>query len=209
MHTSKVISRARSTLLTPRTEWPIIAAEPETVGHLYSDYILIMAAIPALVRFVSVTLIGTHLPLGGTYRVGIVPGLTDALLIYVTALLGVYIVAMIVEALAPTFSAEKNRVQAFKTVAYTYTASWVASILGVIPGFGWIAALVGFAYGIYLLRLALPVTMKCPDSSAVGYTIATIVVAIFVALLLSVLVAAVLGTGTHLGLAPGAPGYPQ
>jgi len=208
MDTSKVISRARSTLLTPKTEWPIIAAEPETVGHLYSDYILIMAAIPALVRFVSATLIGIRVPFIGTYRFSIATGLENALLTYVAALLGVYVVAMIVDALAPTFSGEKNRVQAFKTVAYTYTASWVASILGVIPGLGWIAALLGLAYGIYLLRLALPVTMKCPDSNAVGYTVATIVVAIVVAVLLSVLVNAVLGTGARLEIAPGAP-YPR
>jgi len=53
MDSNKIIARAKATLLTPKTEWPVIAAEPESVGHLYTSYVLIMAAIPAVALFLN------------------------------------------------------------------------------------------------------------------------------------------------------------
>jgi len=203
---NKIITRAKSILLTPRTEWPVIAAEPDTVGGLYSGYILVMAAIPAIVRFISSTLIGVSVPFLGSFRLPIAAGVTSAVLTYVLTLLGTFIVALIVEALAPSFSAEKNRVQALKVVAYAYTASWVASIIGIIPGLGLLAALAGLVYGIYLLNMGLPYTMKCPPDKAIGYTAVTIIVAIIVTLLLGLIVRSVGGYG--MGFGRGFAGYP-
>ena len=46
-----IVDRAMAILLRPKLEWPVIAAEPDTVGGLYTRYILIMAAIPAVMGF--------------------------------------------------------------------------------------------------------------------------------------------------------------
>jgi len=207
---NKIITRAKSMLLTPRSEWPVVAAEPDTIGGLYSGYIVILAAIPAIVRFLSSTLIGVSVPFLGSYRLPITVGLTTAILTYVLALVGTFIVALIVDALAPTFGAEKNRVQALKTVAYAYTAYWVVSIIGIIPGLGLLAALAGGIYSVYLLNMGLPFTMKCPRDKAIGYTAVSIVVAIIIGWVLALIVGSVAGLG--LGIGRGltgfsAPGY--
>jgi hypothetical protein len=203
---NKIITRAKSILLTPRAEWPVIAAEPDTVGGLYAGYIVILAAIPAIVRFISSSLIGVSVPFLGSYRLPIAAGITTAVLTYVLALVGTFVVALIVEALAPSFSAEKNRVQALKVVAYAYTASWVAAIIGIIPGLGLLAALAGAVYSIYLLNMGLPYTMKCPPEKAIGYTAVTIIVAIIVGVVLSLIVRSVGGYG--MGYGRGIGGYP-
>lgn len=205
MDATSVIARARSTLLTPKAEWPTIAAEADTVSHLYSHYIVVLAAIPAVVQFLRFSVLGIGTPFLGTYRVGVLSGLSSAVLTYAFTLIGVYVVALIVDTLAPTFHGQRDRVQALKTVAYAYTASWVASILGIVPGLGLLATLAGLGYGIYLLRLGLPVTMKCPESSAVGYTVATIVCAIVVGIVMSVLTGAIIGG--PLGLAGNRAAY--
>ena len=210
MDINKIITRAKSMLLTPRSEWPVVAAEPDTIGGLYSGYIVILAAIPAIVRFLSSTLIGVSVPFLGSYRLPMTAGLTTAILTYVLALLGTFIVALIVDALAPTFGAEKNRVQALKTVAYSYTAYWVVSIIGIIPGLGLLAALAGGIYSVYLLNMGLPFTMKCPRDKAIGYTAVSIVVAIIIGWVLALIVGSVAGLG--LGIGRGltgfsAPGY--
>jgi hypothetical protein len=197
MDTSKIVARAKSTLLTPKTEWPIIAAEPDTVPHLYSGYILIMAAIPAVALFLSSAVIGVSVPFLGSYRVGAVTALTSAAIAYVLGLVGVYVVSLIVNALAPSFNGQKNEVQALKTVAYAYTATWVASIVGIIPGLRLLATIVGVVYAIYLLRLGLPFTMKCPDDKAVGYTAVTIIVGIVIAVVLNVVAGTLIGTGLY------------
>lgn len=202
MAANNIVARAKSILLTPRSEWPVIAAEPETVGGLYSGYIIILAAIPAIVRFLSYSLIGVSVPFLGSYRVSTMAGLTTAIVSYVLSLVGIYILALIVDALAPTFGGEKNQIQALKVVAYSYTASWIASIIGIIPGLGLIAALAGAIYGIYLLNMGLPFAMKCPQDKTVGYTAVTILVAIVVGFVVALAVNSVGRYGYGFGRPP-------
>ncbi|HTV78759.1 MAG TPA: Yip1 family protein [Steroidobacteraceae bacterium] len=207
MDANKIVARAKGMLITPRTEWAVAAAEPDSIGGLYSGYILLLAAIPALVTFLAYTVIGVSVPLLGTYRVGIATALTSALVRYALSLVFVYVVALIIDALAPTFGAEKNSVQSLKTVAYSYTALWVISILGVIPGLALLATLAGGIYSIYLLNMGLPSTMKCPSDKTVGYTALTVVIAIVLYLVLAAVVAALGGLG--LGVGRGLSGFGQ
>jgi hypothetical protein len=205
--TNKLIARVKGILLTPRSEWAIIAAEPSSVGSIFTSYVLIMAAIPALIRFISSSVIGVSVPFLGSYRVDAVTGLTLAVVTYVLSLVGVFLVALIVDALAPSFGGQKDKVQALKVVAYSYTASWVAAIIGIVPGLGVIAALAGLGYGLYLLNLGLPFTMKCPPEKSLGYTVVTIIAAIIVGIVLNIVIGQVGGYG-H-GLTRGLTGMTQ
>ena len=42
-----IVDRVRNMLFVPKEEWPRIAAEPATVGSIYSGYVMMLAAIPA------------------------------------------------------------------------------------------------------------------------------------------------------------------
>jgi Yip1 domain len=199
MQTSHLLGRVKSILLTPRAEWPVIATEPDTISGIYTGYIMILAAIPAVKLFLVFSVIGVSTPFAGTYRTGLLAGLTSAVTTYVLALIGTFIVALIVDALAPTFGGQKNRVQALKVVAYAYTAAWVAAIIGIVPGLGLLSALAGLIYGLYLLYIGLPFTMKCPAEKSLGYTVVTVLVAIVVSIVLGLIVHAVGGFGTFGG----------
>jgi hypothetical protein len=188
MDFNKLIARVKAILLTPKTEWPIIAAEQASTGGLYKDYVIWLAGAAALASFISMSLIGRGMMMLGTFRVGIATGLTWAVIGLVQALVLTWVLAWLIDALAPTFGGQKNRVQALKTAAYAFTAGWVASIAAIIPVLGWLIALAGMIYGIYLLYLGLPHTMKCPPEKAVGYTAVTVVIAIVVGWILSAVV---------------------
>jgi hypothetical protein len=205
MQTSHLLGRVKSILLTPRAEWPVIAAEPDTISGIYTGYIMILAAIPAVKLFLALSVIGVPMPFAGSYRTGLLAGLTSAVTTYVLTLLGTFIVALLVDALAPTFGGQKNRVQALKVVAYAYTAAWVASIIGIVPGLGLLSALAGLIYGLYLLYLGLPFTMKCPAEKSLGYTVVTVLVAIVVSIVLGLIVRAAGGFGTFGGGQTGMP----
>jgi Yip1 domain len=205
MQASHLVQRAKSVLITPRTEWPVIAAEPDTIGGIYTGYIMILAAIPAVKLFLTFSVIGVSMPFAGYYRTGLVAGLTSAVTTYVLALIGTFVVAFIVDALAPTFGGQKDRVQALKVVAYSYTASWIAAIIGIVPGLGLLAALAGLIYGLYLLYLGLPFTMKCPAEKSLGYTVVTVLTAVVVSIVLGLVVRAVGGYGTFGGGITGMP----
>lgn len=200
MDINKIIARVKGILLSPRAEWPIIAAEPDTVGSLFSGYICIVAAIPAVIHFLTMSVIGQSTFILGTYRAPITRGLEFAVLSYVLSLISVFVLALIVEALAPTFGGEKNRVQAVKAVAYSYTAGWVASVIGIVPGLGIISALAGLVYGLYLLNLGLPFTMKCPPEKSLGYTVVSIIAAIIVYIIMGLVMRPLYGYGLGMGM---------
>ncbi|CAG0959527.1 Inner membrane protein YohC [Burkholderiales bacterium] len=168
-----LVERVKNILLSPKTEWPTIAGETTDVKTLYTSYVMILAAIPAVATFIGYSLIGMSMPMVGSYRVPIGSGIAGAIVQYGLALVGVYVMALIIDALAPSFGGEKNLNQALKTTAYSYTAAWVASIFHVIPGLG-ILSIVGL-YSFYLLYLGLPVTMKAPQEKAVGYTAVAVI----------------------------------
>lgn len=194
MDFNKLIARVKNILLTPKTEWPVAAAEQDTVQGLFTNYIMILAAIPAVIQLLKLSVIGTTIPfVGGTIRLGIGMGITQMIVQYVVALGVCYLMMLIVDALAPTFGGEKNQVQALKSVAYSYTASWVASVLGLIGPLGWLAMLAAAIYGIYLLYIGLPSTMKCPQDKAGGYAAATIIIGFVLSLILGVVLASVTG----------------
>jgi len=173
-----LVERAKNILLTPKTEWPVIEAEQTDVKTLYMEYILILAAIPAIAGIVGLMFVGFM-----SWAVGY------AIAQYVLTLVMVFVVALVVDALAPTFGGQKNQLNALKLVAYAATAGWVASIAMIIPVLGAIIALVGSLYGIYLLYLGLPVLMKCPADKVVPYLAVTIVVWILLSWVFMALIA--------------------
>lgn len=193
MDFNKLIARVKNILLTPKTEWPVIAAEPDTVAGLYTNYIVILAAIPAVVAFLTYSVIGISVPFVGTTRLGLGFGLGQLVVSYVVGLGVCYLMMLIVDALAPTFGGEKNQVQALKSVAYSSTAGWVVSVLGLLGPLAWIAILAGAIYGIYLLYIGLPSTMKCPPEKAGGYAAVTIIIGIVLKLVLGAVLVAVTG----------------
>lgn len=196
MDLNKLVARAKAVVLTPKSEWPTIATESTTVADLYKGYIIPLAAIPAIFGFMKMSLIGTTVMFAGTYRVGIGAGLTSMVLGYVLSLVMVYVMGLIVDALAPTFGGQKNNIQALKTMAYAYTASWLAGVAQILPGIGMLIVIVGAIYSIYLLYLGLPHTMKCPPDKAGGYTAVAIVIAIVLGFVTAMVVGSIAGVGS-------------
>jgi Yip1 domain len=205
MDFNKIIARAKALILTPRTEWPVIAAEPATVGGIYSGYVLLLAALPAIAQFLKFSVLGVNVMFLGTMRTSTSIGLSNAISYYVLSLISVFVLALIIDALAPTFNGTKDRVQAVKTSAYAYTAGWVGGIGVIIPGLGWLLALAGGIYSIYLLYLGLPHTMKAPAEKATGYTVVIVIAGIVMGLIVSTVSSNIVGRAS-LGAGLGALG---
>jgi hypothetical protein len=181
-----LVDRVKSILLQPRSEWVVIEAEPASVGSLYR-YVLVLAAIPAICGAIGLSMLGIFNP-------GVFWTVRYAIASYVGALISVYVLALIIDALAPTFGGHKGHIPALKVAVYSATAAWVAGIFSVIPLLG-ILALVGAVYSLYLLYLGLPVLMKAPQEKAAGYTIVTIIAAIVVWVVIGTIVGRLTGMG--------------
>jgi len=190
-----VIERAKAILLQPAQTWPVIEAEPASVQSIYKEWLVIIAAIPMVCHFIGMSLVGASV-FGVSYRTPIVSGLVWLVVGYLVSLVALFLLALLVDALAPTFGGTRNRVAAMKVVAYSVTASCVAGVLSLVPSL--LLSLVAFlagCYGIYTFYLGLPVLMKCGKDKAVAYTAVVIVVAIVVYAVLFGVLGGILGLG--------------
>jgi hypothetical protein len=165
--------RVKGILLFPNQEWQTIAGETTTISELYKAYVCILAAIGPVASIIGMSFVGIH-----GFRFSLASSLTSGVVSYILTLAGVYVLALIIDYLAPTFSGEKNITQAFKLAAYSYTPGWIVGILWIIPALTPLG-IVGL-YGLYLLYLGLPVLMKSPQDKSLGYTLAVVIAAIVI-----------------------------
>jgi len=177
----QLVERVKSILLTPQTEWPVIAREPGEASVLFTRYVAILALIPALAGFIGTSLIGRYVPFFS--------GLMSAVIGYVMTFVVVFVVALIVDALAPTFGAQKNFPNALKLTVYSYTPAWLAGIFLLIPGLSFLSIL--GLYGLYLLWLGLPPLMQTPRDKALPYAGAVVVCAVIIAIVIGAIQAAI------------------
>lgn len=183
--------RVKAILIRPKQEWPVISTEATDVSGLYKNYILILAAIGPVASIIGMSIFGVGIPMVGTFRVPIATSFASAVVTYILSLVGVYVLALIIDALAPSFSGEKNKNQAFKVAAYSNTPIWIVGIFSLIPALG-VLRILGL-YSIYLLYLGLPVLMKSPKEKSLGYTIVVIIVNIII----MVIIGAIAGAFIH------------
>ena len=183
-----LIDRVKNIILTPKTEWPVIDREPGDVAYIFTNYVAILAAIPAICGFIGMSIVGMSVPGLGTVRMPVVSGLLNAIVSYLFTFVSVYVVALIVNALAPTFSGRKNFESALKVTAYSYTPFWICGIFLLIPGLRFLTIL--GLYGFYLLWLGLPLLMKSPQDKSLGYTAAVVIVAIVIGVVLGLILGA-------------------
>jgi hypothetical protein len=191
-------TRVTNILTKPAAEWPVIAAESTEAAGLMRDYAAPLAAIPAVCRFIGMTVIGIS-TFVGTIRTGMVRGAAGAIVSWVFALAGAWLAAMVIEKLAPNFQSRGSMVQALKLVVYSMTPVWVAGVINLIPALaplGIIAAL----YAVYLFYLGLPVMMGTPEDKVVPYMAVSALVIIVLSVVLGAFAAAITGLSGGYGL---------
>ncbi len=187
-----LVSRVKNILLSPKAEWGRIDLEPATVKGLFLGYACILAAIGPLAQLIGGQLFGFHV-LFVNYHPTLISGITRAIVSYVLSLAAVFVLGLIIDALAPSFGGTKDRTQAFKVAVYSMTAAWVAGIFGLFPPLAPLS-IVGL-YGLYLLYAGLPRLMKAPQEKAMGYTAVVVVAYIVIFVVIAVVTGAVAGAG--------------
>lgn len=177
----KLFERTKNILLKPSAEWERIDQEPASISGIYRKHVFALAAVPVLAGLIGSLVFG-YSALGITYRPPLVPTLVSALLQYGLTLAGVFVLALVINALAPRFEATRNKVQAFKVAAYSATAAWVAGIFEVLPALSMLSIL--GLYSLYLLYLGLPRLMRAPQKRALGYCVVVVIVMLVLGLVI-------------------------
>jgi hypothetical protein len=173
----KLIERVKAILLAPRKEWPVIEQERATLSDLFLKYVAILAAIPEVAHLIGQSLIGAD-------RVPIVSLLLRAVVAYLVTWAMVYVIAIVINLLAPRFGGTRNFSNALKLSVYSHTPLWLAGIFLLIPGLNFLLIL--GVYGLYLLWVGLPVLMQVRNERAFPYAAVVTACALVPAVVLAI-----------------------
>lgn len=164
--------RVKKIIMTPKTEWLVIASEEPDIAQIFKGYVLPLALIPSLAYIIGLGAIGSGIM--SSFSWGIAMGLIQ----FILAFVGVYLSAYVIAFLAPRFASQQHMGRAVQLVAYSYTPAWLAGILSIVPALG-VLAFAGSIYGLYLMYLGLPHMMKTLQDK-VGVYLAVSIVAVMV-----------------------------
>ena len=165
-----LLDRLKGILFEPRDEWPKIAVEHATTQSIYTGWVMILAAIGPIAILAS----------RGEARI------QSAIGLYLMTLIITFIVALIVDALAPTFGGTRDFVSALKLSAYSYTAAWIASVFPMIGIAGVVLLLLATIYSWYTFFVGAPLLDKCAADKAAPYTIVVVVCGVAVGFLFDI-----------------------
>lgn len=191
-----LVARVQGLILKPGEEWKKIKSEPQTVADLFKSYLLPLAAIPAAAQFLGFWLIGVSLPFRGTFRMSLGVSLGRAIVSYILSLASVFILALIINALAPTFSSKPDQVQSLKLAAYSLAPYYVAGIFYLVPVLSFLVMIAGI-YSLYVLYLGFKSgLMETPPEKIMGYFVITLLIGIVLMLVVSLVVGAIFSLST-------------
>jgi ABC-type multidrug transport system permease subunit len=177
-----IIQRVKNLMLTPKPEWQTIHGERLSIQEIYLQYLMLIAALPAVGQLLS---IWRHGSFNNALRMAITS--------FVASLIGAYVCALVIDYLAPNFASTRNKNHAFKLVAYAATPSLIVSVLAFVPNIGALAALAGAVYTIYLFYLGLPILMETPQENIVPYMLIAFAVVLITYYLIGWILAFLLG----------------
>ena len=162
-----LVERAKAIILTPKDEWPKIAAETTSQRNILVQYAIPLAAIGPVAELIGRAVIGLDIGIA-TIRFPIVSSVIAAAVNFGIAIAGVYIVAVIANALAPHFGGISSKENSFKLAVYSMTAAWISSIFYIYQPLFFFVIL--GSYSIYILFNGVSLLMKIPEDKAAGYS---------------------------------------
>jgi Yip1 domain len=176
-----LLARAKRIMLAPEAEWPVIAHEPGSTRYLFTQYVALLAAIPAVCGFFGWQLVG--LPIAASFLI--------ALARYLLSFVAVYLLALIVAALAPRFGARRDFASALKLTVYAATPIWLAGVFLLVPALADLTVL--GLYAVYLLWTGIRALVKPAPDRFRAYTLTVVLCAIVGMIALNVVVGRVVG----------------
>jgi hypothetical protein len=185
-----IVERAKAIILTPKDEWPVIAAEQTTQGDILKSWVLPLAAIGPVAGFIGGQVFGIG-ALGFSFKPSLIAGLSTAIVSYALGIAMLFALMFIADLLAPKFGGVSNRLNAFKLVAYGYTAAWLVGIFGLIPSLAFFG-LLGL-YSLYLIYTGATPLMQVPQDKSAGYVAVMVLCAIVLSILIAPITLAITG----------------
>jgi hypothetical protein len=167
-----ILSRAYGLLREPKKEWEQIRAEETTVPSILIGYVAPLAAIPPVCDLIGQALFNPLL------QVQFGEAVVRAAVTWLVSVGLVFFLGVLINVVADHFEADKDDLAAQKIAAYSLTPAFLSGVFSLWPPLWWVS-LFALAAMVFLMFRGLPVLMKAPAETALGYA-ATVTIAAMV-----------------------------
>ena len=161
--------RVKALITHPAEEWKAIKSEPGSISELFTNYVVYLAAVPALSILIGYGLIGEEVPLLGYLRSGPLAVLFASVLCYFLSLGAVYLVGRTILYFAAYFEAKPDPLRAMKLAVYSATPFFLSCVFFLYPSVK-IFSIVRW-YGLWVCYLGLNEVMETPRDKVATYLI--------------------------------------
>jgi len=155
----------------PKDEWHVIEKRHESLSYSLM-HILTIALIPVICCYYAAAYIGWTIGVGEPIKISVASAQIMAVSMYFGLVIGVFVLACLIQWMAKTFDSKPDFVQALELAAYTATPMLMVGITALFPVL-WFVALAGIAavaYSIYLLYSGVPIMMNIPEEKGFIYS---------------------------------------
>ncbi len=170
-----ILSRAYGLFRDPKTEWEQIKAEQTTIPNILVGYVAPLATIPPVCGLLGEYIFGRRIG-EEVFR----PELGDALIgvavTWVVSIALVFLLGLLIDALADNFDAERNDLGAQKVAAYSLTPAFLSGVFSLWPPLWWLS-LFALAAMVLLMFRGLPILMRAPPERSLAYAASVTVAA--------------------------------
>lgn len=189
---SKVLERVKQVIFHPKDTWETIKEEDVSVQELTRNYLLVLAAVPAVASFLGMWLVGYWVSIKPLFRLSFGRALSHALLGYILTVAGIWAIGKAIGFFASRFGSQISEKNAFALSVYSHTPFLAIGVLNIFPALSVLVLLAGI-YSLYVLYLGLPVMAEVPEEKTLPFTIVLIVSMICIYLVISWMTSLLLG----------------
>jgi len=172
---------------------------PATVRGIMVNYVAVLAAIPFFASLIGyLWYYDLYIPFGfeGSF---VAYAFLYAFLFYIFDVIAVYVVALVIGFLAPTFGSSTDQIKSLKLSAFIFTPAFLIGILDIIPFLG-ILTILGILYGLYILYLGLPIILGTHKDRVVTYVVAVVIATFIVYFVLDAIIGVITTAAFHVGM---------
>lgn len=177
---------------SPERAWHAVTRKEQHNAWQYLPHLLVFALIPAISMYLGTHWVGWTLAEGETVRLEHGSAFQLALLLYITSLLGTFVMGLCIRLISYSFERKPSLNQCIAFTAYLLTPLFVAGLAALYPNrpLALLALGAGSLYATFLLYVGFPIFMHTRQSK--GFFFASAIWGIGLLLLVTLLVSMIL-----------------
>jgi Yip1 domain len=166
------LSNAKEIVLHQNAEWTRVMSD-ETERQSLLRYGMMLITLAYIITLVLSLLFTMNIGLIGFSTTYVI---TMVVIQFALGIASLYFIPPILAAIAPSFGGKNDSLNALKLFVFSATPSWIGMAVSRLPIIGWLVALAGAVFAIYLFWQHVTDAMSIPADKKVGYVIVSVIV---------------------------------